>query len=142
MVRITMDDYYSVLSFTEWKMGKTIRDEAFANAGLALFAIMIDPEEVKPAKEFSFTLNGESKEALLYDYLEELITLIDTENLIIHDIEIIIKKIDEGFGLIAKGHGDDAGNYRFNGDVKAMTYSEMLILEEDGKVTVQAVVDI
>ena len=44
--------------------------------------------------------------------------------------------------LRATATGDDATDYKFTNDVKAITYNQMFVKEEAGKVVVQVVLDV
>jgi len=118
----------------------TTLEEAFANAAKAMASILLEPEKVKPAVEEKITCEGADEKALLYCFLEEFLFLLDTKGFILSDI----KKIRiEGSKLTAIAAGDIVGEkYHLHGSVKAITYNEMDIKREDGRVTVQAVVDV
>jgi SHS2 domain-containing protein len=119
--------------------GKTL-EEAFENAAKAMFAIIIDPEEVegKIKKTVEVDVGKEDKKALLYDFLEELIILQDSEGFMLHDIEVEI----EGSKLRAVCKGDSVKNYITMGDVKAATYADMEISQKGKNWTIQVVVDV
>ena len=75
--------------------------------------------------------------------MEELLFLIDTENFLLNHVEEIVIHEKEGkYFLEAIAIGDKADNYETNGDIKAVTYNEMEIKEEKGKVMVQIVLDL
>ncbi len=119
--------------------GKTL-GEAFANAALATFAIICKPEQVKPEIEHKIELNGKKKMSLLYDFLEELLFLLDTEGFVLH--EVINIQISEDLKLEATVTGDSYKNYDVSGNVKSVTYNDMEIKEEPDQVMVQVVVDL
>ena len=70
--------------------------------------------------------------SLLYDFLERLIILIDSENFIGKKINNI--KIDKNneYYLEVEIWGDDLSKYDTHGDIKAVTYSDMEIIEKEG----------
>ncbi|HII16864.1 TPA: archease [Candidatus Woesearchaeota archaeon] len=122
--------------------GKSL-GEAFANAALALFEIMTDTSAVKPAMKKKLRAKAERPETLLYDFLESLVILIDTDNFLLHDVERIeIKKKGGMLSLHAVAVGDDAAEYSVGTAIKAITYNDMLVEEKDGKVMVQVVPDL
>lgn len=132
--------------------GKTL-EEAFSNAVLAMFSIMTDTEKVKPVITRKIIAEGKNEKALLYNWLEEFLFLLDSEMFIVNKItKIEIKKVTaidddeeeiEIFRLSAVVVGDKSDNdYELKGEVKAVTYNEMDIQKEDSKVMVQVVVDI
>jgi len=117
--------------------GKTL-EEAFGNAVLAMFI-----KKVKPVKKKEIFIRAGKLDTLLYDFLDEFILLLDTEGLIISKIESIqIKKEKEIYNLHAVILGDNYKSYDVHGDVKAITYNDMMITENRGKFIVQVVVDI
>ena len=118
--------------------GKTM-EEAFGNAALAMFKVMIDPKDVKPKIEKTIKAEGQDEKSLLYNWLEELLFLLDSEGFLLNKVkEMKIK----GDTLQAKVVGDNAKDYSTHGDVKAVTYNDMEIRKEKNKYTVQVVVDI
>ncbi len=123
--------------------GKTM-EEAFANAGEALFSIITDTGKVKPLTKKGISAKGHDLKSLLYNYLEELLFLLDTENLLLNRIEkLVIHKKEEKYLLEAVFVGDIySESYDTHGDVKAITYNQMEIKEERDKVIVQVVPDL
>jgi len=122
--------------------GKTL-EEAFANAVKATAAIMTDVSKIKHKLDKEINISASSKEALLYDFMDELIFLLDTESFIaaeVKQITITIKNLR--FELNAVVLGDTADSYDVHTYIKAPTYNDMSIKEENGKFTVQMVHDI
>jgi len=117
--------------------------EAFSNAAFALSAIMTDIELVSPNRKRRLVVESKNEESLLYDFLEEIIYLIDAENFFLSKIaELKISCQAFKCRLEAELLGDDASNYTVYAIVKAITYNEMLIIKEPGFVTVQVVPDL
>lgn len=115
--------------------GKDI-EEAFKNAVKATSRVLTDDNVVNKISK-TFTKEARNREALLYDLLDEIVFLLDTENFIPADADIRIKDNK----LQATLYGDHINNYELAGDIKSVTYNEMSI-EENDKVTVQVVLDI
>ena len=65
--------------------GKNI-GEQFSNAAIALIAVMFDPEKIEEKITKSVTIKGNDLKSLLYNFLEELLYLIDTELFIVHKV--------------------------------------------------------
>ncbi len=118
--------------------------EAFENAALALFEVMIDAGKVEPQQEVKVELDAEDQEALLYDWLDRLIYLRDAENLVMSKFKVSISGTKGGLKLSAKIWGERFDPTKHSGRtaVKAMTYHMMEIKQEKGIWSVQAVVDI
>ncbi len=126
--------------------GETL-EEAFYNAALAVTNLMTDVSKVKKRKEFEVRVKADSLEALLYDFLNELLFLLDSEGVFVSGFkDLVIEKArggeKGGYSLRAKALGDDARKYEKKGDVKAPTYDEMLVERRGCEWVVQAVVDV
>ena len=119
--------------------GKNI-EESFENSALAMFNSMFEGK-VNKKKNFKINVKGKDFENLLYNFLEELLFLFDSERFFLASIENI--KIDkENFKLNAEVFGDDAQNYEIHLDIKAVTYNEMFVKKDKGGWTAQVVVDV
>lgn len=118
--------------------------EAFENAALALFEVMVDTSKVEPREEVKVELEAEDEEALLYDWLEKLLYFHDTQNLVMSKFRVEISGTNGGFKLIARAWGEpfDPAKHPERTAVKAMTYHMMEIKCEPERCSVQAVVDI
>ena len=123
--------------------GRTI-SEAFENAALALFEIMVDTSLVRGEIERTITVKAEDLEALLYDWLDRLIAIRDSEGLVFSEFKVEISEVADGFLLTAKARGEkfDPNRHPERTSVKAMTYHMMEIGKKNGEWFVQAVVDI
>lgn len=119
--------------------GKSL-EEAFANAALATTAVMTDVTKIRPKIEKHIQVEAKEKRSLLYDFLQELIFLLDTEAFLLSQVKNI--KIDGKYKLTATLLGDTADNYEVSSAIKAITYNDMFIKEEPGKVSIQVVPDI
>jgi len=119
-------------------------DEAFGNAALALSEVMVDTDKVEPREETEVEIEAEDEKALLYDWLDRLIYLHDSENKVFSKFVVRISKAQGGFKLSARIWGEVFESARHPGRtaVKAMTYHMMEIGQASGKCYVQAVVDI
>jgi SHS2 domain-containing protein len=119
--------------------GKNI-EEVFKNSALAMFNSMFEGK-VKKNKSFKINVKGKDFENLLYNFLEELLFLFDSENFFFANVQNI--KIDKkNFKLTAEIFGDGAENYEIHLDVKAITYNEMFIKKEKDNWIAQVVLDV
>jgi SHS2 domain-containing protein len=122
--------------------GNTL-EEAFSNVVKATTAIMTDVEKVQPKIDKEIKLEASSKESLLYDFIDELIFLLDTEAFIAKEVKKIIITIkNHRATLHAVVLGDCADGYDVHTYIKSPTYNDMFIKEEQDKVTIQMVHDI
>ncbi|MFP4656178.1 MAG: archease [Candidatus Woesearchaeota archaeon] len=120
--------------------GESIED-AFISSACAMFYILKGDLQIERNIRRKISLQASTYINLLHDFLEEFIFLIDTESLVLSEIESL--EIDEErLSLRCVAHFDKASGYDISGDIKSVTYSEMEIKEEKGKFTTQVVVDI
>lgn len=143
-VRISLGSLYTMkFKFLEHKadakfqaFGKSL-EEAFSNAALAMTSVMTDYNKIKSKIKHKISVNGKDKKALLYNFLEQLLILLDTEKFLLHKIRNIKIKDNE---LTAELIGDKFNNqYNIKINIKAVTYNKMEIKEKP--YMVQVVVD-
>ncbi len=121
--------------------GKTL-EEAFENVAIGMFNIMVKTEKVEPKITKTLEIKGEDLKSLLYVWLEKLLILLDSDRFLLNKakVEKINKK--DGYKFKAQIFGDKISNkYALFGEVKAATYSDMVIKEQKGIWTIQVVVD-
>lgn len=115
-------------------------EESFKNAAEALI-YSICHDKIEGSIEKKIKIKGRDFESLLYNFLEELIVLFDSEQFILSRIKNI-KINKETFELEAELIGDNSKNYEIYSHVKAITYSEMFVKEENGKWISQVTLDV
>lgn len=122
--------------------GKNI-EEAFANAARATFQIITDIACVKKKKKKIISVQAGTKEQLLYDFLNELLFLVDTEGFLMADVlKVSVKKTKSKFTLRCTIIGDSNKQYEIKSQIKSVTYNDMFIREQKNRVTIQVVHDI
>ena len=124
--------------------GQTI-EKVFENSGLALEEIMVEVDTVKNKESFDFTLEAETTENLLYDFLSELIFVKDTEGLLFNKFEVTIIHKNKKYELLAKCEGEniDKERHKLGNDAKAITMHEFEIKQDEkGKWISRVLVDI
>ena len=120
--------------------GNTL-EEAFKNSALATRQTIA--EDIKVASKIKKTIKvkGQDVKSLLYNFLEEFLYLLDSEDFLLADIENI--KINKKQSILtAELIGDSASNYEFTNEVKAITYNEMFVRQEKNKWITQVVLDV
>jgi len=121
--------------------GKTL-EEAFTHAAEAMFKVMVDPEQIKKLVTHDIFAEGADQKALLYNFLEELLVLMDAEQFLLHSVsDVSITEKDGLFSITATAIGDSGEKYESHGQVKAVTYNDMEITKEKDGYIVQVVVD-
>ncbi len=121
--------------------GKNL-EEVFSSSALATYNVLIDVRKIKLNEKKKFKIESKSKESLLYDFLERLIILIDSEDFIGGKINKLKISKSKNYLLDVEISGDDVSNYDTHGDVKAATYADMKIVEEKEECYAIVVLDI
>jgi len=118
-------------------------EEAFSNAALATASLMWDWEKVEKKTKRKVKVEGKDLKQLLYGFLEEIIYLLDSEMFLLSYVDKAkIEKKGSQYHLEAFLEGDIySDKYKIFGGVKAITYNEMEI-NENQPVTLQVVVDV
>ena len=115
--------------------------DGFVDSAKALFETMWGDIDVLPQKAQEVSVRGIDIENLLYKFLEEFLVLLDSDNFVVSEVNNV--KIDlEKMEMTADVIGDDASNYHFTNDVKAVTYSDMKIEENNGHWEIIGVFDV
>ena len=105
--------------------------QAFANAARALFSLITELDDVEEILHRDIELVAPDKESLLVEWLNELICLFDTEN-------IVFKRFDvtqlNNTQLKARSYGEkvDSSKHRLKTGVKAATYHMLKVDKGDG----------
>lgn len=125
-----------------YAFGKNL-NEAFENAGLAMFNIISDTTNIGQDKSVTFEITSEDEVSLLYDYLEELLFYHEIEFALFSAFDVNIEKINENYHLTAtiKGEGIDWDKHERNCEIKAITFHQMEV-KIDGSVCLKAIVDL
>ncbi len=118
--------------------GKSLND-IFSNCALAVSHIISRGKKIKAVKRKTFTVCGKDYESLLYNFIDELIYLLDAENFVVSNVDV---KILDG-KLNAVVYGDDSSHYKDLDSIKAATYAEMYVKQlKDKTWEAQVVVDV
>jgi SHS2 domain-containing protein len=114
--------------------------EAFSNAARALFSLIVELRSVRETLSRGIELKAPDDESLLVEWLNELIYLFDTENILFRRFDVTV--LGEG-RLRATGYGEkvDRSRHRLKVGVKAATY-HMLRVTKDNGYRVQVIFDI
>mgnify|MGYP001071914662 CR=1 FL=1 len=106
-------------------------DELFADAGRALFSVIVaNFESVEPVQELSFKIQGSRRDDLLLDWLAELLHTFDTRRVLFCDFRVRVE--EEGLQATARGEPFDPARHDLDMEVKAITYHGLKV-ERDGQ---------
>ena len=125
-----------------YAFGKNL-NEAFENAGLAIFNIISNTDNINPQKSIEFEITSEDEVSLLYDYLEELLFYHEVEFMLFSEFIIEIDKINGGYRLkaIIKGEDINWDKHERDCEIKAITFHQMEVNISDD-VRLKAIVDL
>lgn len=118
--------------------GETI-EELFIESSKALIETIVGKTKSITKLKKEISLKGEDIENLLYQFLEEIIFLIDGEGFLTLSIENL--KIKDN-NLKATLIGDNVKKYKSLNDVKAITYNSMSIKKLNNKYSTEIVLDV
>ncbi len=128
--------------------GKSII-ELLENSGIALFDTMVDTLKVEPGVERVVEASGFDMESLLYKWLEELLILYYSENLVCRDVvveEFRIRRVDSDLEYSVRGRARcekfSHEKHEPRVEVKSPTYSLMRILKTEDEWIAYFVLDI
>jgi SHS2 domain-containing protein len=101
-------------------------DTLFAEAGLALFAAVVeDPSSVRPEEMREIHIDGEDREYLLFDWLKTLLYQFEAEQILYARFEVKVSPT----GLEARAWGEplDRARHELSHEVKAITYHALRV---------------
>jgi SHS2 domain-containing protein len=118
-------------------------EELFLCAGEAIISIMImEPETLGRPVQRVFTIEEDSPEMLLYDYLNEILFYKDSELLLLIPETVSIWK-NNHYTLKCTARGDVIGHsHRFKIDIKAVTMHALSVNKTSGGWSATVVVDV
>jgi SHS2 domain-containing protein len=115
--------------------------EAFAQAALALSAVITDPATIAPQTAVDITVNAPDQELLLVDWLNALVYEMAVHHRLFSRFDVAI----EGTALQARAWGEavDPARHQPAVEVKGATYTELRVARlADGTWLAQCVVDV
>jgi len=106
--------------------------QVFSNAARALFSLITELDLVKEVLRRDIELEAPDEESLLIEWLNELIYLFDTENILFKRFEVSVLN---GNRLKARGYGEkvDGFRHRLKTGVKAATYHMLSVSRDKDK---------
>lgn len=121
--------------------GETL-EGAFTEVVSAVSELVGGPPESNETVTKAIKFDARTLEALLFDFLNQLILFQDIENVVvIRADELVIESSQHGYHLSATFYGNRIPSDEALFDLKAPTYSQMLIDDNDGW-TIEAVIDV
>ncbi|MCQ5376411.1 MAG: archease [Methanomassiliicoccales archaeon] len=109
-------------------------EECFENAAYGMFDQIVDAEKIEPKIQYTFSVDGEDNESLLYNLLSELLYLFDAKRLAFSKFDVRI----EGNNLICTAWGEsfDPKKHSPKKEIKAVTYHMLKVDETEPSATI------
>lgn len=136
-------EYFDVTADIGFRAYGESLDEAFENAGLAIFNIISDTSNISPEIARSFEITSEDEVSLLYDYLEELLFYHEVDFMLFSEFSVDISKNDGVYNLKAtiKGEAIDWDKHERKSEIKAITL-HMMDIKKTEHFEIQSIVDL
>jgi SHS2 domain-containing protein len=113
----------------------------FENAGEAFFHLITDLRKVKRRVERRVNIEGESLDRLMVDWLSQLLYLHDVENLLFKGFKVDSVG-EDGLKATVKGEPFQEGVHVIKTEVKAVTYHQIEVRQENGGWRAQIILDL
>lgn len=136
-------EYFDVTADIGFRAYGNTLNEAFENAGLAMFNIISDTSDIVSKTEFTFEITSSDEVSLLYDYLEELLFYHEVEFMLFSHFNVEITDNDGEFNLNAaiRGEAIDWDRHERKCEIKAITF-HMMDVKKTEHYELQAIVDL
>jgi SHS2 domain-containing protein len=115
-------------------------EEAFENAALALYSIMVNIDSIVPREKKIVTAAAPDQELLLVEWLNALLSLSDIERMVFSKFEVKMERT--ALSGVVWGERLDRARHEARVEVKGATYHMLSVREQDGRYTAQCVVDV
>jgi SHS2 domain-containing protein len=115
------------------------RSEAFAQATLGVFALLVGPEEVQAREQREVRAQAEGPQALLVAWLDECLYVHEIEGFIARSVELSVCTDTLAHGLL---HGEpvDPTRHQLRAGVKGAT--NVVVEDQDGHDQVSVIVNV
>ena len=117
-------------------------EELFANAAIATYSFMTNVEEIEEEVEREVEIKSEDLYSLMFDWLDEIIFIFESEELILKKFNI---RLDPSNFIITgkcKGEKFDLSKHEVGIIIKAVTYNMMEIKKKNKSWKARVVLDV
>jgi len=117
------------------------RGEAFAQATLGVFSLLVSPDEVEPRERREVRAQAESPEALLVAWIDECLYVHEIEGFVARSVELTVCTDTLAHGVL---HGEplDHNRHRVGTVVKGATYHQVAVTVREGLHEARIIVDV
>lgn len=115
--------------------------DLFRCAGLALFSLMVNLEQVQPREERRLSVQAENWEELFHDWLSRLLREFLQDGFIA--AEMTIEEIaPTHLSACVTGEKLDYDRHEFETEIKAVTYHHLAVFQENGRWRARVIFDV
>ena len=117
-------------------------EEAFVVAGKSVVETIIDLNNIQEIEEKNIKVKGRNLLNLLYNWLEEIVTITITDGFAIRNFSVSIKKNKE-CQIVSKISGEklDLKKHNFKVEIKSPTF-HLMEIKEDDEITMRYLLDL
>ncbi|MCS7206698.1 MAG: archease [Dehalococcoidia bacterium] len=115
--------------------------EAFAFAGMGMFAIIADPSTVQEREVREVEVSAPDRDALLVDFLNELNFLFESRGFLVKRVEVV-EMSDTHLRARLWGEPVDRTRHRIQCLIKSATYHALTIAPHEGGWRIQVILDV
>jgi len=117
-------------------------EEAFSVAGKSVVETIIDSNNIQEIEEKNIKVRGRNLLNLLYNWLEEIVTITIADGFAIRNISVNIKKNKE-YQIISNISGEklDIKKHNFKVEIKSPTF-HLMEIEENDEITMRYLLDL
>ena len=109
----------------------TTLEELFANAALALYSFMTDVDTIDATEERAVAVKAEDLYSLMFDWLDELLFLFESESLVMKNFEITVDESQFSISGTCRGGKFDPERHDAGIIIKAVTYNMMEVKKNE-----------
>lgn len=118
-------------------------EEAFTNAGRALFEVMAKPEKILPKIMRIIELKADTPQLLLFDWLDELLRMTRNQGFLAHDVRVQrITQVGDAWRLKARLRGDVASDHLVSTSIRSVAHEDTHIEEVGDRYMIQVTVKV
>ena len=117
------------------------REELYVDAARGLFSVVVaNPAAVRIVDNRTIEIEGTQDDYLLFDWLNELLYLFDTQRLLL--VQFSVRLHELGLTATCAGEPIDPARHIMEHEVKAITYHGLKVEAVDGGWLAEVIVDI
>ncbi len=136
-------EYLNHVADAEFIAYGTTVDEAFENSALAMIGLMIDPATIKPLVEKEIELSNDAPDLLLFDWLEELLFILEVDRLIFGKFTVHVAHENNIYTLKATAYGESLDAHPdVYMHIKAVTFHDLRFEKRNNIYEAQVLLDI